>query len=371
MSDEEMVDNPFPVLTADGCLECDGSVCQPWPSLEVNPQRALCFEEPVLRASAGSRLWPFVERIPERVRKLVSAMPSYRWAFLELCAEGTDRGVELLELCPALAMCLVHEYCPTRHGDRQTFYRAMLALRWRELLRVLNLPARPRTIRLLRKLGPEHCPTPLVARFCRVLRAGHPWLHVLPHLTHITRDTIGLLRLDPALVTPALLRASATSQPDEEPVTWLVTTVKVLRAESGSEGQWSYAGCDLNGLKSIERKLRADLLASDAEPFPPPPFEGTPGAIVPLMRFADLAEKGEDQQHCATTYLGEIMAGRTYFYQVLRPERATLAVRKSTNTGAWVVHDLHGAGNAAVGAKTGAFVSAWLRQQGDFQRTKN
>jgi hypothetical protein len=360
MNSEE-TDAPFPLLRADGSLACGEAVCQPWPSLATNPEQTLRFAEAILRAAAGSPIWPFVERIPERVRRLVGAMPSRRWELLELCAEDSHRGPELLGFCPALALLLVDEYRPARHGSRRAYFRAMVALSWRELLPVLELPDRPGTIRLLKKLHAEDCRPPLAGRLRQVLCRGHRWRHVLPHLPRITQDTLGLLRLDPVLVSPALLRASAGSQPDEEPVTWLLCTVKGLRAELDSSKKWPYADCDCKGLESIERRLRSRVLADSIAVFPPPPIPAKPGVVVPILRWADLAEEGERQQNCCATFTDEIMGGGMYFYRALRPERATLAIRKSPETGAWEIHDLRGANNAGVSPETKNLILAWLQ----------
>ena len=155
MNDDELPDAPFPVLRSDGCLASEDYVCAPWPSLVTNPEQTVRFAEAIRRASVGSPIWPFVEKIPERVRRLVGAMPSRRGELLELCAEEPDRGTELIASCPALALLLVNEYRPARHGDRRAHFRAMMARGWRELLRALALPDQPGTIRLLEKLDPE------------------------------------------------------------------------------------------------------------------------------------------------------------------------------------------------------------------------
>lgn len=371
MHDDEVVDAPVPTLTTDGGLACGHALCQPWPSLVTRPEHTLRFAEPVLRAAPGSPIWPFVEEIPERLRRLVGAMPSRRWEFLELCAEDQGRGAELIEFCPALAFLLVHGFRPERDGDRRAYYRARVALSWRELLRALQLPGQPGTIRLLRKLPAEDCRPQLVGRLRGVLCDRHPWRHVLPHLPRITQDTLGLLHLDPAMVSPALLRASAKSQLDEEPVTWLLRTVKGLRAELDSSEKWPYADCDWKGLQAVERRLRARVLADSMAVFPPPPIPEKLGVVVPILRWAELAEEAEQQQNCAATFCDEIMAGGMYFYRILRPERATLAIRKIPETGTWEIHDLRVAGNAEPSAATKNLILAWLSPRGATTETNN
>ncbi len=361
MSEYEMPAAPFPVLRSDGCLTCGESVCEPWPSLTTTPEPTTRFAEPILRASADSPLWPYVEKIPANVRRLIGAMPAHRWELLELCAEDPNRALQLLEGCPALALLLVLNHRAAPYPDRRAYYRAMVALSWRELLRVFDLPDRPGTIRILRKLHAEDCRPQLVGRLRQVLCDGHPWWHVLPHLPRITQDTLGLLRLDPFLISPALLRASARSQPDEEPVTWLLCAVKSLRTETDPSEKWPFAGCDCKGLQSIGRRLRSRVLADSIAVFPPPPVPEKTGVIIPILRWADLAEEAEQQQNCAATFCDEIMAGGMYFYRVMRPERATLAVRNDPKTGGWEIHDLRGAGNAEVSAKTKNLIVAWLQ----------
>lgn len=345
----------------DGTILHAGRLYEPWPTLRVTPPGPPDFAEEILRATPGSKFWPAARRIPDKVRHLARLVPSRSWSLVELCAAHLERGLELTGKCPALAL-IVTGYCARDWQHYQERLRMAVVKPWRQLLADVGLPARPRTIRLLRKVGPAHCRSSAVSAFCRILREGHPLLHVLPHLPAISRDTIALLEMDPRCVSPALLRASARSDWDEEPVAWLLSSVRSLNAEAARSGVWPYPTLSVEQLRRLERRLRATLHPDDEcfDPFPPPPVDGIPGRIEPLRDYLDLVAEGEAQVNCAASYGRLVAKGRAYVFAVHHPERATLALRKTSEDVGWFVDELRTENNASVRPETEAFIAAWL-----------
>ena len=128
---------------------------------------------------------------------LARSAPSYAESLIQLAEANPEPGYRLLRDYPALAVLVIHQFNPLLHGERTVYLRTMLSLPWRELLRRLGLPVRPRTRRILGLLPIEHCYKATVEKLWHLLRSrGHRWLHVVPHFRAITRDLISLLSLD-------------------------------------------------------------------------------------------------------------------------------------------------------------------------------
>lgn len=241
---EDIASKGVEVITLpDGSIRCGDVIHEPWPSLRTLPHRSLGFRDEIVRATPGSPFYEFASRIPTEIRASVRAAPSYSWSLLELCAVNPGRGLDLLKTCPALAVLVVRNYSPTDQCDRRDYFRTMLALPWRDLLRGLRLPPRERTMRILGKVPLAHSNKQVLGT------PGHPWVHVLPHLPRITRDTISILSSDSKIINAALLRASAETSFDEETVHWLIGSVRALLIENGREGDWPYRNATFAQLK--------------------------------------------------------------------------------------------------------------------------
>ena len=238
MSPDPDADSEKIIHLADGTMRFGATRYEPWPSLRQSPPGDSDYVAEILGAQPGSRFWPYASTIPEAVRRQVRAFPHNQLGLLEFCAANPERGFELVVENPALAVLVVRFCRRASYERRRENLERAAAKSWRGLLSDLDLPVRPRTIRILKKLPVAPLALPTILKLRKVLRAGgHPWVHVLPHLPKISRDTVGLLSMDPALVTPVLLRASAESQPDEETVTWLLGSIRGLLTELGREGR--------------------------------------------------------------------------------------------------------------------------------------
>jgi len=349
------------VMLENGSLRCGDVVHEPWPSLRIHPVRSLGHHDEIIRAMPGSPFFEFANRIPPEIRALVRAAPCFQWSLLELCAADPESGFELLNNIPALAVLIARNYSPTDHRDRREYFRAMLAKPWRDLLREFKLPPHRRTMRILRKVSLDHCYRNSIDKFRTVLGTpGHPWVHVLPHLPRITRDTISLLSADAKVLNASLLRASSETDYEVETVHWLIGSVRVLLIENGREGDWPYRCATFEQLKIAEGRLQDRLYAESLAPFPSPPIRGCPGEIEPLRDFDRLLLEGTIQKNCATTYIQEIARGLAYVYAVYFPERATVALRRDAPDGEWYLHDIRALNNSEVNAATNLHVQEWL-----------
>ena len=295
----------------------------------------------------------------DAARRVVTAIPCCQSSLFKFAAN--ERGRVLLEYCPALAVLVVLSGEGQPGERRRLQWQELVALPWGEILTKLGLPARQETLRTLRKLPPEHCYVQTVQKLFQVLcTSSHSWQQVLPQLPRLTRDTVSLLRLDPSLVSPELLRASTESDWDVETVTWLVTGIRTLLLQLGHQGPWPYSGACVERLQLAEGELFARL-SPDPAAFPTPPFAGRLGEIEPVRDLFDLAQEGEEVGNCAfVALLPEILNGEAFIYSVYHPERATLALRRKTALDEWAMHELLAPRNAEPAPTTIACVKAWF-----------
>jgi hypothetical protein len=104
-----------------------------------------------------------------------------------------------------------------------------------------------------------------------------------------------------------------------------------------------------------ERERRRQLAS---RPYPPPPVPGTKD-IIPLTSTEQLQDEGWAQGNCVATYQWRVLAGDTYIYKIMAPERATLAIVRGAD-GCWYRAELNGDGNCKVKPATERLVDMWL-----------
>ena len=374
MSDSASATQPTICVRADGCVQFGTTIIEPWPSLRMTPPGNVVLSQAVFSAKPGDQLWAFVSHIPPRLLQRAREAPAYRWTLLELAAASPERGEELIFACPALAL-LVARSCPDDCEDHAGYFRDFLSRSWRSMLDALLLPAEARWIRVLRKMPLAHCTEWTLETLAEALRKRHPHLRVLCHLPQVTCDTVALMDLQPSLVTPRLLLASAWSNADAEPVRWCVETVSWFREEEMPGRPWPYRGLDAAALARVEARFR-ELYGDQGEgleTFPPPPFPGIPGEIMPLCDRWALIKEGEEQRNCIAGYGQDVVDGFCYVYSVRVAERATLLLRRLEEQTPWLVWDLRAEGNQPASEGTETVVADWLEanQPGSRQNLKN
>lgn len=264
--------------------------------------------------------------------------------------------------CPALAMLVVRNYRRGRES-RENYYRRLLGLAWRCILRELEIPAECRIVRLLCKVPMPHCYPATLDFLVEAIRTRHPHVRLLSHLPRITRDTVALLRLPPAKVNPQLLLASSASDQDEERIAWRVETVTWFHEQEKPGRPWPYGQLDAEALGRVEAVFRSRYLdGGDAcTAFPEPPFPDLPGRITALRDYVSVVKEGDEQVNCAQSFIPDIINGRCYLYSIKVGERATLALRCHED-GAWRIDDLRARRNRPPPEEAVARVYAWFAE---------
>lgn len=123
-------------------------------------------------------------------------------------------------------------------------------------------------------------------------------------------------------------------------------------------------------IKGLHERLLVDLYTTDppklrelrrgTESFGRPPVAGT-ADIEPIRSATELVAEGELMGHCCATHAWSVRKGETYFYRVLRPQRATLEV--ATFKGHVWLYELKLKQNAEPAEETYEFVRRWLRSR--------
>jgi hypothetical protein len=103
---------------------------------------------------------------------------------------------------------------------------------------------------------------------------------------------------------------------------------------------------------------RLRLITKNGTMFPRPPVPGN-DTIVPLGTPEELHQEGAEQQHCVGGYSQSVVAGHTYVYRILAPERATLSIVKGAD-GNWQVGQIALSCNRSASRETLRSVEQWL-----------
>jgi hypothetical protein len=94
---------------------------------------------------------------------------------------------------------------------------------------------------------------------------------------------------------------------------------------------------------------------------PDPPLPGSED-IQPLTHLDEFLDEGRSMHNCVASYVPQVAAYRTFVYRVLRPERATLAIRFTH--GRWSISELLADRNRPVQPATKRKVQGWIDELG-------
>lgn len=297
-----------------------------------------------------------------RAWRIINSAPGSKLALEELVEANSTAALDLLANCPALAVLLIRSCSTHKPEMRGAYFRKMLERSWRELLKDLNLPVRPRTIRLLRKIPIKQCDSDTVGYFAKIIKCpGARFHHLLPHLTRITRDTVTLLRRYPEAATVKLLAATGDTAADELAVTWTVGAVRSLRRENGLARGWTYSALSYDQLKLVEGRLHDVIYRRSLRAFPEPPFPGIQKLIEPVSCYDRLLIETNEVGVNFVGGLGEIQEGKLYLYSMPGPTRATVIIRRDNAEDVWRLHPICAANeDTEVDPQTIAGVVRWF-----------
>lgn len=302
--------------------------------------------------------------LPRELARAIERFPCAQFALIEMFRAAVAY-LDLLVSNPSLAFYLAQELARYGHFDQAD----QLATRKQpELAERLGFPATPAAARTLRKVVPESV-TPESARQLRLALRNDDAQRKLSHLPQINAGVMRLLgdeRLQ-AAAAPTLLEEVAEDGREKyrAETADLLQDVLTLEQELHGAGRCAPFG-SVARVREVHEQLSEDYANKKASGilecrFPAPPVRGTM-SIVPLAGPRDLIAEGLRQHNCVASYAPAVARGDTFIYRVLRPERATLAIRLESGD-RWYCAEIRAACNGRVSRATEQAVRDWLDER--------
>ncbi|EGB15657.1 hypothetical protein DND132_2454 [Pseudodesulfovibrio mercurii] len=109
--------------------------------------------------------------------------------------------------------------------------------------------------------------------------------------------------------------------------------------------------------RRLEEKLENERVPNVR--FPPPVIPGD-AAIRYIDNYRDLKREGEELSHCVVHYAEDVLAGTSWIYRVMKPERGTLELKRTGRTA--YVNQFFLACNALPSPESQRKIDEWVRK---------
>jgi hypothetical protein len=333
-----------------------------------------------------------------------SCDPWEAWPLLGF-ALASRECLELAESHPALALLLAHSRrLRGRHragipaGERARFLREVARARRRDILSWLGFPATGSMLRLLRKVAPGGLSLealqllrdlPLAPDAERTLRhlprfgggliqiavRRRLWSHMGPQLVreaaeetdewdvfHLLRDVLGMAEslgcAGDIGVIPS--RAVLVRQHDQLRAEYAERPRRNLRVAARRAAEVRAGEAQAAQARAAARAAAPPKPPRRIRLKPPEPTEPPPDGVVRLTTPEELRKEGTEMDNCVASYERAVAKGDLLVYRVLRPERATLALRWNGSRGVWKIDQMKGPANRSVRRETRQGIREWL-----------
>jgi len=319
----------------------------------------------------------FEDAIPEPIRVAVARFEDRHWHLLSMVGR-CDGALDLLHSTPALAYGLASNWVFHRPAVQRPMRaaRSLLKRKQTEILAWLGFPGTKAVRNILRKLTYEAI---VVGRLLYLRRCLHDLecRKLLAHLPVIGPGTIRVVSDEPLrrAMAPSALAGLARNDQLMTGVANAYTLRDTLRMAESLGQDRTLRFTTLEQMLEVhdmmvERTNRAyeERLVTEGHPdlrtFARPPVPGTDD-IVPLDDERKLIEEGLAQHHCIASYAEEVAEGDAYVYRMLRPERATVLLRRGR--GAWYVAEVRGPHNREPMPATQDVLDRWLSEAEEWE----
>ncbi len=308
--------------------------------------------------------------LPAPVLTAVSRLPFDQWAALRAMHHAPE-FIDLSRTNPALLLALLtpRTYGLGRNPPRPDALRRLALRRQREILGWLGLPAEESLARTFAKVSPRGLRRWTLRSLVAVARDAEARQR-LSHLRRIQDTALWLLATPErrAVSSPRLLEEVALERSRERRLTfamWLRETLRILAVLDQRPPARGY-----RSMEQVERAhervrwealVRGKLFDGQNDPFPRPPYPEEEW-IEAIRTPGELIREAEEQHNCVAAYIEDAREGRSSFYRVLAPERATLELRHESWQG-WVLHDIRTIDNGLASAATWRQVHQWLTRE--------
>lgn len=304
--------------------------------------------------------------LPKEVARAVEPFLSRQWPLIPLF----HLSREALEVCaanPTLVFLAanVDSLGPREVADPVLFAARLVLKKQRDVLEYFGFPGTESVARIIRKFAPESVRVENL-RILRALLADTTLARQLSHLDALNSGALALLQTPErrAACTAQLIKEVATSKAEnyQARVADRLDEILFMHERLTPNRRFPKVRCieHLNTQHDVLLKVfvrerwTADLISC----FPNPPIPGSE-VIRPIRTPTELYREGHVQRHCVGTYAERVAKGDLYIYQVLAPERATVAIARGPD-GNWRISELRLSCNRAPSPATRAAVEAWI-----------
>ena len=303
--------------------------------------------------------------IPEDMLSTVRRFPEQHFALLKYFYENT-RGNEILQTNPALAYMMATNRTWTQKNNVnhiEDIYPIQNMKRVAILKRLGFENSDKSVLKLIRKIEPGACRSEYIWNFLKTLEDSNQ-KRLIRHLPKINLGCMAIIASPHLLcrVSHHLLHEVANdSNEDTHPGI-------AQRLESWIHIEREFTDCDSDGIFSSCNRLNQVLFShiwfvpEEIKKYisyvlPESPLQCT-SVIQTLKNSEEVYEEGCTQCNCLFSKLPELVDGRLFAYRIIKPERATLTIRK--RKGKWIIDALETAMNKPVSNKTREYVQNWI-----------
>lgn len=357
----------------------------------------------------------FRSEVPVEIVAAVEQFGNHQWPMMVMLREQ-PLALDLAVNNPVLAYALANSDAFRRTAPEAAAVQALwyCLRKQRAILAWLGFPGTEAMVRLLRRIPPASASPSILRRLRNVIASDHRVMELLAHLQVVNVAVLELVTNERLLdlVTPKLLMAvsSGSTEPQQFSVADMLLgslalvremdPKKVLtpfssiqqiqrfreevdaqypvflqrqkaareearraaeqarsrRRREVNETPWQLRMREAESVR-LHKQRQAELRR---RPFPPPPIPGS-NSTVPLTNAAQLEEEGNEQHNCVGSYANKVLAGDTYIYRILAPERATLSIIRCAD-GSWRRSELEAKNNKSARLATMQQVDDWLAQ---------
>ncbi len=310
----------------------------------------------------------FQKSIPADVKQMAEQFKSHHWQLMKLMSIGPE-AINLMRSTPLLAYMLVNVprfWSHVQHRNTEPVLK-VLRMRQRDIADYLHFPPSEMIVKILRKIRPNTVNPVNLNALPEILLMNPAYTKHLAHQPRINAGLFALITSPKDMLQSVgrelLLEVNDCEAEKDNPHTafLLGETVAMYRILLRPHGELPVFKSIRRLRQEHDRLLKLYLACkgkTEHQRFPLPPFPGT-NAIVPITTPYELSEEGRAQHNCAGTYSGAVAKGGTYFYKVLKPERATLMINRWAG-GTWHKDQLRLSCNNDPGAETIQHVDEWL-----------
>lgn len=333
----------------------------------------------VLRRNLDSELWAEGGCVNETTEfdwqaspaEILTAIRCYRESRSRLgeAFVRVEHSLALHRSNPALWFMLVHSdrMLGVPSSERFAFAQRMILRKQHEIVTEFHFPraASKACARILGRMSPNEI------RLCRLVRLQEllcdgELLQLFSHAASVDANLIGFVwdarrLLDLNLLTRLAHRLEST---DLLSARILVHRIRLMMQSA----QISWPPVEkICGIGALEQQY-CDLARLCERPslFRRRGLHATPLPEWPDIELLESAQEilieGEEMQHCAATYLSEVLTGDppTLLYRITWPERATLQLVRLGTT--WHIAELRCRRNRKPSLATFAYINQWLRE---------